>query len=459
LGIAALVAYALIIVAISLRVSRGLRGTQDFLIGDRTLGIWQGVGLLGGIFLAGTAVGVVGQGYSLGLPGAALDLALGLGFAILLVGLLGRLRQRGHASVGALIRDHYGENSGAVAAIAAGGAWLILLAAFIAAAGRALAGLTGWPETTAIVVTLAILLLYAVPGGMRAVAASNLVQLALLCSLLGWTAWAAAGRVSAIPPATRQFDAGYLLAVTFLSAPTTVLAPDVMLGVASVRDNRAARRTLMWVIGALVVGGVGLAWLGSRAARLTTVGDPEKALPALIDLVLPTVAAAAGLAVLFGASLAGAVSELLVCTYILAEEFSRRLGIAAGRSGLRPVRVLMGLAALVATSIAILSPHVVEMVLMAFRIYVPAIVPQAVAALLGLHIAKPWGLASIVAGPVVALALAIALPETELTAIDPVVCGSLIAAGLLVVGRVLDSTNPMSRAPSVRRDNGWQGQA
>jgi hypothetical protein len=97
----------------------------------------------------------------------------------------------------------------------------------------------------------------------------------------------------------------------------------------------------------------------------------------------------------------------------------------------------MGVAAVLAAAIAIIAPHVVEMVLMAFRIYVPAIVPQAVAALTGIRVARPWGLASIVAGPVVALTLSVLFPATKLTAIDPVVWGLLSSTALLGVGTVL----------------------
>jgi hypothetical protein len=97
----------------------------------------------------------------------------------------------------------------------------------------------------------------------------------------------------------------------------------------------------------------------------------------------------------------------------------------------------MGVAAVVAAAIAIIAPHVVEMVLMAFRIYVPAIVPQGVAALLGVRIARPWLLASIVAGPVVAVSLAILFPDAKLTATDPVVWGLLSSVALVGVGSVL----------------------
>lgn len=433
-----LIGYAALVGAISWRVSRTLRGTRDFLVGEARLGVRQGVGLLGGIFVAATAVGVVGEGYTLGWPGATLDAALGLGFTVLLVWFLPRMRAKGHASVGALVREHYGEAAGLVGAFTAGAAWLTLLAAFLASAARALAGLTGWSETPAIVVTTAALLLYALPGGMRAVAASNLVQLAALGALLLWTAAATLGRVPANAPADVSVPIDYLLAVTLLSAPTTVVAPDVMLGVMSLADARVARRTLALVIVSLVAGGLFLALLGGWAARVVSVGNPEQALPALIETVLPDMGASAGLVVLFGASLAGAVSELLVCTFILREELARRAG---GWENLTLARATMGVAALLAGGLAVFRPQVVEMVLMAFRIYVPALVPQAVAALAGWRPPPPWATASMVVGPVVALAVYVLAPQARLTVAEPVVWGVLAAAGLLGVG-VRRSTIP-----------------
>jgi Na+/proline symporter len=431
-GGALVAAYALLAGAVSWSVARRLTGTHDFLAGSSDLGIAQGVGLLGGIFLAATAVGVVGQGYVLGWPGAALDLALGLGFGILLCTLLPRLRAGRHASVGALMRHHYGRAVGLIASAISGAAWLLVLAAFVAAGARALAGLTGWTEQSAILATAGVLLVYALPGGMRAVAVSNLAQLALLAALLAWTAAAALAREPTASGPAGAVPFGYLWAVLALSAPTTVLAPDVMLGIASLRDERSARRTLALVVAALVVGGLCLALLGGRAAGLVTLAQPERVLPALIELVLPAAAASVGLVVLFGASVAGAVSELLVCTYVLCEEVRRRgapADVPLGRA-----RAAMGVITAVAALLAVVNPHVVDMVLMAFRVFVPAVVPQAVAALVGRPPERAWCIASMIAGPATSLGLLVAWPSSAGGAGEPVVWGLLVAIALIAFG-------------------------
>lgn len=429
--IAYFIAYAGVLTAISVAASRRLRGPDDFLMGGRGFGSAAGIGLLGGIFVAGTAVGVVGQGYAMGWAGAGLDLALGLGFAILLFTLLGRVRGAGHASVSELLGRSYGLVAGRLSAVVAGGCWAIVLAAFMAAAGRALSGLLGWSQPVSIGATAGVLLLFALPGGMRAVVVSNLIQLVALLLVLVWVAVAAEARAPIhAPPVEQGFPASYLAGLTLLSTPTTVVAPDVLLGVASLRDDATARATVALVAALLAVGGLFLAYLGTRASGLVDVREAEQVLPALIDFVLPAPVAAVGLVVLFGSSVAGAVSELMVCAFLLDEARSKR----GGERSLVAVRTQLAGVAVLSALLAMVNPFVVDMVLIAFRLFVPAVVPQAVAALVGYRPRAGFVIASMVVGPLVAITAAVLAPETTLTALDPVLWGSLVAIGLLAAG-------------------------
>lgn len=435
---ALLAAYTLAVGAASLYVARGLRGPDDFLTGRRALGVAQGMGLLGGIFLGATAVGIVGQGYRLGWSGAALDLALALGFVVLRFTLLARLQASGEASLVGLLRRHYGSVAGTGGVVVVGGAWLVLLASFLAAAATILGELSGWSSEFCVVVAVVVLLLYAMPGGMRAVTATNLLMLVALAILLATVgALALDHGATRTPDSTSSVPWSYLAGIVLLSAPTTVVAPDVMLGMSSLRDLSAARRTLALVATLLIGGGLFLALLGQYASQLLFVADPEQALPRLIDLLLPAGLAELGLMVLFGAALAGAVSEVMVCTFMLDEEISarRRPGRYRPR-GLTPVRLQLVAVAVLAGGLALANPHVVELVLTAFRVFVPGVVPQTILALLGRRTQSWPVVASMVAGPAVCLALATALPATRETVADPVVWGTLVAVIILALGRV-----------------------
>ncbi len=440
---ALIVGYGVAVAAASCWVARGLRGPEDFLLGRGGLGVGQGIGLFGGIFLGATAVGVVGQGYQRGLAGAALDLALGLGFGILGLTLLKRVRTSGHTSLAGLLRTYYGPFAGGIGALVVGGAWLVLLAAFVAAAGISLEQLSGWSPTVCTVVTVAILLLYAMPGGMRAVTLTNLAHLAVLAFLLVAVAVLAHGHEAArIPPHQGSFSWGYLVGVLLLSTPTTVVAPDVMMGIAALRTLSAARWALALVVLLLTCGGVLLTLLGARAAHLLEVADTDHVLPRLIDLLLPSALAPAGLLVLFGAALTGAVAEVMVCTFILNEQITawRRSDDGPGLS-LISIRLQMVGIGTLAGIVALADPHVVGLVLTAFRVFVPGIVPQAILAVLGWRTRSRAVVASMIAGPSVCLLVALVMPGLDETPADPVLWGAFVAMGTLAAGH-------LPRAPS-----------
>ncbi len=432
--IALIVGYAVVVAAASWRVERDLRGPEDFLMGRRGLGVAHGIGLFGGIFLAATAVGIVGEGYRRGVAGAALDVALGVGFGILGLTLLDRVRASPHASLAAMLRAHYGPLPGAIGTVLVAGAWLIMLAGFVAAAGVALGQLTGWAQGPCIAISVAILLLYAMPGGMRAVTATNFAHLAALAVLIGALWVLALGHASSPTPAPHaSFAWGYVVGLLLVSAPTTIVAPDVMMGMSALRTRRTARRTLALVVALLACGGVVLALLGSRADHLVSTGNTDEVLPGLVDLLLPHGAADFGLLALFGAALTGAVAEVMVCTFILNEQVTSARG--ARPPSLSGIRLLMLGVAAAAGAIALAYPDVVGLVTTAFRVFVPGIVPQAVLALLDRPVRSRAVAASMIAGPLVCLTLALAWPELRDTAADPVLWGTLVSVAILAAGR------------------------
>jgi solute:Na+ symporter, SSS family len=436
--LALIVAYAIAVAAASGWVARGLRGPADFLTGRRGLGVAHGIGLFGGIFLAATAVGIVGQGYRRGVAGAALDVALGVGFAILGLTVLDRMRGSPHASLAALLRAHYGALPGAIGMVLIAGSWLVMLSGFMAAAGVALGQLSGFSQPASIAIAVAILLLYAMPGGMRAVTATNFVHLAALALLIGALCVLAAGHAeSAVPARHGSSSWGYVVGLLLISAPTTIVAPDVMMGMSSLRSAPAARRTLALVVLLLACGGVILALLGGRASHLIATPSSDNVLPDLITQLLPHGAAMLGLLALFGAALTGAVAEVIVCTFILNEQITNWRAVrGAGPFGLTAIRLQMLAIAVLAGVIALADQNVVSLVVTAFRVFVPGIVPAAVLALLGRAVRPGAVVASMLAGPAVCLALAAAWPGLRETPADPVLWGTLVAIVIVTAGRV-----------------------
>lgn len=318
------------------------------------------------------------------------------------------------------------------------GSWLIMLSGFMAAAGVALGQLSGWPYATSIAIAVVILLLYAVPGGMRAVTATNFVHLAALAALIAVLCVLAAGHAASGTPVHHVSSSwGYVVGLLLISAPTTVVAPDVMMGMSSLRSGLAARRTLALVVLLLACGGIVLALLGARASHLIPAASSDDVLPDLTDLLLPQGAARLGLLALFGAALTGAVAEVVVCTFILNEQITTwRAARGAGPLGLTAIRLQMLAIAIIAGVIALADQNVVGLVVTAFRVFVPGVVPVAVLALLGREVRPAAVVVSMLAGPAVCLALATAWPALLQTPADPVLWGTLVAIVILAAGRV-----------------------
>ena len=165
---------------------------------------------------------------------------------------------------------------------------MVLLAAFVAAAAIALVRLSGWSRTTATALYVGVLLLYAMPGGTRALTAANLVHLAALAVLIGLLTVLAAGHAAHRPaPHHGSVSFGYLVGITLLSAPTTGRRSRHDDGMGSLASTAAARRPLALVVLLLMGGRLLLAGLGDRAGDLVSVPDSEQVLPRLVTYLLP----------------------------------------------------------------------------------------------------------------------------------------------------------------------------
>jgi Na+/proline symporter len=213
-----------------------------------------------------------------------------------------------------------------------------------------------------------------------------------------------------------------------------------MMGVGALRTLAAARKTLALVVLLLTCGGLLLALLGGRAEHLLLAASSDDALPRLVSLLLPSAVAPAGLLVLFGAALTGAVAEVMVCTFILNEQVAaRRRGRDGSVLGVAAIRLQMACIAMFSGGVALADPHVVALVLTAFRVFVPGLVPQAVLALLGQRTRASAVVASMILGPATSLAVAWARPGWQETLAEPALWGTLVAVGIMALGHLREA--------------------
>ena len=280
-----------------------------------------------------------------------------------------------------------GRCAGAIGALVVATAWIVMLSAFVAAAGIALGQLTGWSHGVCVAVAVVILLLYAMPGGMRAVTATNLAHLATLAVLIAALVALAAGHAATVVPASHgAISWGYLVGIVLLSAPTTIVAPDVMMGsrdaafAASGPENARALSSCCWPAAACCWP----SWARARPTSCRSATLTSRCRGSCTSL-LPIGTGDAGAARVVRCRpdrSRGRGDGVHVHPRRTAHGAPSRAGPAPAHAGLRaPADVRVSRRSPASSRSA--DTQVVGLVLTAFRVFVPGIVPQAVLPLPG----------------------------------------------------------------------------
>lgn len=227
-------------------------------------------------------------------------------------------------------------------------------AAQLNAGGKALQSVFGWPETAGALIGAALILGYCLVGGLRAsiwtdAAQSVLMMIAMLLLLGaaisgagGWTAFEA--RLTAVAPGYLDWGpqrfgsvgAAALFAFAWLFNGIGVTGqPQVMVRFMALDHPENTGRTgvyyFSWSAAFLAAClGVGLA---SRLYIPSPEGfDPELALPALAQQLLPGAAVGVVLGGVFAASLSTTDSQVLSCAAVLSEDFRFGRSLRAKRT-------------------------------------------------------------------------------------------------------------------------------
>ncbi len=353
-GIAAMavlyIAVFLVGVIASRRAPEGADSLQELMLAGRGLPLW--VGLLtmtatwvGGGYINGTAE----QTYANGVLWGA---QAGIGYALSLI--LGGLfyarvmRRRGYATLVDPLEERYGRHVAGLLMIPAVAAEVFWSAAILVALGSTFGTVIGLDLPTAIISSAAVAIAYTVFGGLRAVAWTDVVQLALILVGLGLAipfAVAQAGGVSLIRDA--------IGGVGFASTGEAISYGDwciiLMLGgipwnvyfqrVLSSRDEHAAARTSViagflcafMAIPPLLLGLAGRAtdWsmidTGSIDAAAVLAEQPAMVLPFILRYAVPQWVAVIGMGAVAAAVMSSVDSSILSASSLVAWNGYRRL--------------------------------------------------------------------------------------------------------------------------------------
>ena len=186
--------YTLVIVAVGLYSARYARRTdEDFFLAGRSLGKWVAALSASASSESGwVTLGLVGMGYSQGVAGYWLVPGCLIGYAFIWFVMAGRMRDRAVAIGAVTVPDffalHFGERFAVVRTLSVVvilTAMLLYVAAQFAAAGKAFAAaFPGIGYQQGVLIGAAIVLVYTVSGGFRAVCWTDLLQALLMLGVL-----------------------------------------------------------------------------------------------------------------------------------------------------------------------------------------------------------------------------------------------------------------------------------
>ena len=329
-----LIAYMAVVLAVGLYASRRVKGSEDFLLAGRSMGLFVLVGTLCATQLGGgNIIGTSTNGYNQGLSGMTFGVSTGL--AMLVLGLLMAkpMRKMGLCTISDFVYNRYQSNTARVLTSVFSFAALVgILAAQVGAISKVLT-VFGINTTVAAVIAICVIILYTAFSGMWGVALTDVIQLIVifigvplttfigLIKIGGWSGLVEKLSTMNVPGGidTYMSPTGIgLAAMASIALPMIayeIIGQDFYQRLLSAKNERIAKTGCIIAGCILMAMGVNSAIDGMLARAF--LGDTLTEVSAIASLaveVLPTVAAGIVIAALCAAVMSTADSLLLACT-------------------------------------------------------------------------------------------------------------------------------------------------
>jgi SSS family solute:Na+ symporter len=440
-------AYLLCILGLGLHGAIRVRSAADFWIaGGRVSSLAAGGSLAATILGGSSTLGLAGLAFSRGLTGSWWLLVGPVGLGALLF-FTGRLKRSSVYTLPELIGRWYGPAMGRLAGLLVAAAWLGIVGAQAAAAGRILATFFGGRLPLWTLGAGAVIVAYTASGGQVSVIRTDLVQALLIAAGLCCAAvfglklcGGLPGLAAALPPRFFSFPLSPdfsdldLLLLLLVVGSTYLAGPDMLSRVFSSRDERSARGGILLAI-ALIIPVALLVCLSGMAARvLFSDIAPEAALPALASRALPPWVGGATMIALLSAFLSSADTTLLTMSAILNVDF---LNKRDPPSLLGPRLSVLGCGA-AALMVALLSGGIIPSLLLGYSVFSGGLFVPVLAALLGRPMRRRPALAASILGGLCALG-------------GRLLQSDLLVAGGFAVGLAVFAADRILRADGRRR--------
>jgi solute:Na+ symporter, SSS family len=452
LTFALLIVYSVLLVGLGLWIGRRVRSGGDFFVASRGLS----PGLIFSTFLAAnigasSTVGASSLGFTQGVSAWWWNGSAAIGTLVLALWVGPRMwreaKAHGDLTVGDFLERHYGRAMRGLVAVLIWVGTLYIFAAQLLGIAAVLRVVGGVPPVAGYVAGAAVACTYFAAGGLLSAAWVNRLQLvvilagfALFAPLAtsaagGWDALTADGGARASFLGGGEFPAWQYL---FMLGPAFIVSPGLLQKSFAARDVRALRIGLGWTAVVMLVFAAAPMLIGMSARALhPELAASDLALPTLfMESVHPAVGGLA-LAAVFSAELSSADAVL----FMLATSASRDLyrGFVRREAGdaevLKVARMAAVGGAVIGVGLAMQSRTVIDAIGVFYSILTVVLFVPVMGALFARAAGAAAGLASVVAGVTVLIAVNQLTGGAGYGFVTPVLAGVLASAAAFALAR------------------------
>lgn len=470
-----LVVYFIALFAVGAYATRFISNSTDFLLAGRRLGpVLATAALCATHFGGGFVLGSGEWGFQYGLTGIAY--AAGVGLSLVLLGFVAarRMRRLAMVTVPDFLEHRYQSRLVRLLATLLSLIAIIgIIGAQIWAAQGALSILGIDPTVAAVAATL-LFIVYTAMSGLWGVTLTDAVQLAIIFIGIPVAAFLAVAEVGGFEGLIIAVDAqsmtmsseryfspigaglGLLLAAIVPTMMYTLIGQDFYQRLFAARDEKTAFGAAI-AAGVLLIVFAAFPVITGMAGRALFGGEIEaaRAIPMLIDTVLPAWAAAIVIAAILGAILSTADSLLMAGTsHITHDIYVKLIHPEAEQNSThlllisRVVTVVLGLAAL---GMALNYRAIIDLLLLSYTLYAAGVFIPVIGGLYWKRATKAGALAAIIGGSGFGLAAEmnwVVVERLPLVADFPVIVNGALVSLILFIGFSLLTRPPLAPVSS-----------
>ena len=440
---AVIAAYLLGMIGLGWWGMRRAKSTSDYLVAGRRLGPLMYAGTMAAVVLGGAStVGGIGLGYTYGISGAWLVVAIGVGILALHLFFAERISRLRVFTVSQMLDLRYGGDSRIVSALVMWGYTFVLTVPSTLAFSTIFSGLFELPRVVAIILGGSIVVLYSTMGGMWSVTMTDMAQFAIktigllliLTPVAVWSAGGFSGMRESLDPT--YFDPTAIGGQTILTyfviySLGLLIGQDIWQRVFTGRNDKVAK---VGGIGAGVyclIYGVCGALIGTAGAVMfPNLANPDDAFTLMVEATLPVGVAGLVLAAALSAVMSTASGALIACSTVTSTDLWPRVRALFGAkrsaeddhkedevAANRVFTLVLGMASI---CVALAVDDVVAALTLAYNILVGGLLVAILGGLVWRRGTRAGALASMLAGSV---AVIVTMAITGLLANEPIYVG------------------------------------